>query len=129
MARATARAIASVRSNEPMPMLVPIAHAIQKRSLTRNVGATLRAAADATATSSRCDNGVIAAMHIRPGAIFAVIWIAWVVSWIVAAFWSSRTEKRVVTWETWRYGTFIVVGAFLLSHVTPRLLRETRLYH
>jgi protein-S-isoprenylcysteine O-methyltransferase Ste14 len=68
-------------------------------------------------------------MPIRPSAIFALIWIAWVVSWMVAAFWSNRTEKRLVTWETWRYGAIIVVGAFLLSHVTPRLLHEERLWH
>jgi protein-S-isoprenylcysteine O-methyltransferase Ste14 len=68
-------------------------------------------------------------MPIRPSTIFALIWIGWVVSWIVAAFWSNRAEKRLVTWETWRYGTIIVVGALLLSHVTPRLLHETRLWH
>jgi protein-S-isoprenylcysteine O-methyltransferase Ste14 len=68
-------------------------------------------------------------MHIRPSIIFAVIWIGWVVSWIVAAFWSGRTEKRVAIGRTWSYGVVIVIGAFLLSHVTPRLLRETRLWH
>jgi protein-S-isoprenylcysteine O-methyltransferase Ste14 len=68
-------------------------------------------------------------MHIRPLTIFAVIWIGWIISWIVAAFWSSRTEKQVVTWETLCYRTAIVVGALLLSHVTPRLLREMRLWH
>jgi hypothetical protein len=32
-------------------------------------------------------------MFIRPRAVFAVIWIGWIVSWMAAAFWSNRTEK------------------------------------
>ena len=38
---------------------------------------------------------------MRPSLIFAVIWIGWIVSWIAAAFWSARTEKRVATGPVW----------------------------
>jgi hypothetical protein len=36
-------------------------------------------------------------MPIRPSIIFAVIWLGWLVSWIVAGFWTNRTEKRAAT--------------------------------
>jgi protein-S-isoprenylcysteine O-methyltransferase Ste14 len=64
-----------------------------------------------------------------PSVVFAIIWIGWITSWIVAAFWSARTEKRVITWETWLYGALIVIGAILLFHSTRQLLGETRLWH
>jgi len=64
-----------------------------------------------------------------PSAIFAILWIGWIISWVVAAFWSARTEKRVMTWETWPYGALIVIGAILLFHSTRRLFGETRLWH
>ena len=67
---------------------------------------------------------------VRPGLIFAVIWLGWVVSWFAAAaFWSARTEKRAVTWENWVYRILLIAGAFLLLHATPRLLHEVRLWH
>jgi len=64
-----------------------------------------------------------------PTVAFGVIWIGWLLSWIVASFWSAQTEKRVTTWETWLYRALIVLGAVLLSHSTRRLLSETRLWH
>jgi protein-S-isoprenylcysteine O-methyltransferase Ste14 len=66
---------------------------------------------------------------MRPSIVFGIIWIGWIISWIVAAFWSARTEKRVTTWETWLFRAAIVLGAILLFHATRRLLGETRLWH
>ncbi len=66
---------------------------------------------------------------MRPGTLFAIIWLGWVVSWIAAAFWSAPTEKRVMRRETWLYGALTVLGAILLFHSTRRLLGETRLWH
>jgi protein-S-isoprenylcysteine O-methyltransferase Ste14 len=66
---------------------------------------------------------------MRPSLVFAIIWIGWIFSWIAAAFWAARTEKRVMTWETWLYRVLIVIGAILLFHSTQRLLGETRLWH
>ncbi len=68
-------------------------------------------------------------MIIRPGPIFATLWIAWVVSWLAAAFWSSRTAKRVVTWDVWAYRIAVVAGIVLLSHFTARRFAVPRLWH
>jgi protein-S-isoprenylcysteine O-methyltransferase Ste14 len=72
-------------------------------------------------------------MVIRPreafAVTFAVIWIAWIVSWILAAFWANRTEKRVVSWETVVYRIAILAGAVLLSPWAARRLHMERLWH
>ncbi len=72
-------------------------------------------------------------MIIRPRAFFAiawaVIWLAWLVSWIVAAFWANRTEKRVITWETWLYRLIILAGAVLAAPLTARRLHLQQLWH
>lgn len=38
---------------------------------------------------------------MRPGTLFGIIWSGWLVSWIAAAFWSARIEKRrrATTWD------------------------------
>jgi protein-S-isoprenylcysteine O-methyltransferase Ste14 len=60
-------------------------------------------------------------MFIRPRAVFAVIWIGWIVSWLAAAFWSNRTEKLALTWDTLLYRVVIVAGAVLMTPwATPR---------
>ncbi len=68
-------------------------------------------------------------MPIRPSEVFAVIWIGWVVSWLVAAFWSARTEKRAAGWDVWISRGLTLAGAVLLLHATRRMLSETRLWH
>jgi protein-S-isoprenylcysteine O-methyltransferase Ste14 len=68
-------------------------------------------------------------MPIRPSIIFAVIWLGWLVSWIVAGFWTNRTEKRAATWDVWVYRALIVAGAALLFDTTRRVLHEPRLWH
>lgn len=66
---------------------------------------------------------------MRPSLLFAVIWIGWIVSWMAAASWSARTEKRVTTWRTWASRAALILGALLLLHSTRRLLGEARLWH
>lgn len=68
-------------------------------------------------------------MMIRPGVIFAILWLAWIMSWIAASFWSARIEKRAATWEVWTYRLLLLAGAVLLAHSARRLLGETRLWH
>ena len=63
---------------------------------------------------------------IQPNQTFQVIWIAWVVSWIAASFWSGRTAKRATTCETWIYRTTIFVGAVLIAPWTA--LGESRIW-
>jgi protein-S-isoprenylcysteine O-methyltransferase Ste14 len=47
--------------------------------------------------------------------MFAVIWIGWIVSWMAAAFWTNRTEKLAVTWDTLLYRVCIVAGFVLMT--------------
>jgi protein-S-isoprenylcysteine O-methyltransferase Ste14 len=68
-------------------------------------------------------------MFIRPGAVFAVIWIGWIVSWMAAAFWSNRTEKLAVTWDTLLYRVCIVAGFILMTPWTSRPVLAVPLWH
>jgi protein-S-isoprenylcysteine O-methyltransferase Ste14 len=65
---------------------------------------------------------------IQPNQTFQVIWIAWVVSWIAASFWSGRTAKRVTTSETWIYRIIIFAGALLIAPWTARALGESPIW-
>jgi protein-S-isoprenylcysteine O-methyltransferase Ste14 len=74
--------------------------------------------------ASETHQGVI----IQPNQIFQVIWIAWVVSWIAASFWSGRTAKRVTTSETWIYRIIIFAGALLIAPWTAQALGESPIW-
>lgn len=50
-----------------------------------------------------------------PTKLLSLIWLAWVVSWVVAAFWSGRTKSHVPTLDSWIYRLPILIGAILLS--------------
>jgi protein-S-isoprenylcysteine O-methyltransferase Ste14 len=68
-------------------------------------------------------------MIIRPRAIFAVIWIAWFVSWLAAAFWASRTAKRAWSWDAAIYRVAILAGAVLATPWAARTLQMIPLWH
>jgi protein-S-isoprenylcysteine O-methyltransferase Ste14 len=68
-------------------------------------------------------------MIFGPRLAFGLIWLAWLVSWILAAFWANRTEKRAFTWQTVIYQIAILVGAALLSPWMERRLHMQRLWH
>jgi protein-S-isoprenylcysteine O-methyltransferase Ste14 len=68
-------------------------------------------------------------MFIRPGAVFAIIWIGWIVSWMAAAFWSNRTEKLALTWDTLLYRVCIVAGFILMTPWTSRRLLAVPLWN
>jgi len=59
--------------------------------------------------------------NVGPSVLFAVIWIGWLASWIAAAFWSARTEKRAVTSGVAVYRAAILAGAILLTPSTARM--------
>jgi hypothetical protein len=65
---------------------------------------------------------------IQPNQTFQVIWIAWVVSWIAASFWSGRTAKRATTCETWIYRATILAGAVLVAPWTAHALGESQIW-
>lgn len=59
----------------------------------------------------------------------ALIWLAWVVSWVVASFWSGRTKSHVRTSDSWRYRLPILLGAILLMPLTANFVGAMPLYH
>ena len=59
-----------------------------------------------------------------PTQLLALIWLAWLASWVAASFWSGQTKKHVMTLESGRYRIPILVGAILFIPVTGRLLGE-----
>ena len=64
-----------------------------------------------------------------PTKLLTIIWIAWVISWIVASFWSGRTKAHVPISEAWVYWLPIVLGSIMLLPVTEREFGARQLYH
>jgi protein-S-isoprenylcysteine O-methyltransferase Ste14 len=64
-----------------------------------------------------------------PTKLLALIWLAWVVSWVIASFWSGRTESHVRTRDSWQYRLPILLGAILLMPWTASALGVRPLYH
>jgi protein-S-isoprenylcysteine O-methyltransferase Ste14 len=50
---------------------------------------------------------------MRPGAVIVFLWLAWIVSWAVAAFWSDRAEKRASLGDEIAYRAVLLVGTLL----------------
>ena len=64
-----------------------------------------------------------------PTKLLALIWLAWVTSWVVASFWSGRTKTHVRTWNSLVYRLPILFGAIFLAPQTAQLLGEKQLYN
>lgn len=64
-----------------------------------------------------------------PTKLLSMIWLAWVISWIVASFWSGRTKAHVPISKAWVYWLPIVLGSIMLLPVTERVLGARQLYH
>lgn len=54
-------------------------------------------------------------MHLGTRAVFAIIWGAWVASWLVAAFWSARTQRRAGTPIELTYRILLGIGVLLMT--------------
>lgn len=54
-------------------------------------------------------------MDASPRLLFAIIWIGWLASWMTAAAWSSRAQKRAATAEVLIYRLLTLLGAVLLA--------------
>ncbi|HUC16936.1 MAG TPA: isoprenylcysteine carboxylmethyltransferase family protein [Acetobacteraceae bacterium] len=52
---------------------------------------------------------------MHPGQLLAGTWIVWVVSWIVAGFWSARTEKRATTGVELLHRAITILGFLLIA--------------
>ena len=53
-------------------------------------------------------------MNRSPEELVRIIWLAWLVSWIAAAGWSSRTQRRPGVGQETLYRLLTLVGASLL---------------
>lgn len=65
---------------------------------------------------------------MRPAVIFIAAWLAWGLSWLAAALWTARTERRAVTGQIWLYRLLILLGAVALYHRTSQFLGAERLW-
>ncbi len=63
-----------------------------------------------------------------PTQLLAAIWILWLISWVVASFWSGRTQKHVMTWDSQAYRLPILAGGILFTPWIEQLLGEKPLW-
>ena len=63
-----------------------------------------------------------------PTQLLAIIWICWVISWVVASFWSGQTQKHVVTSDCSTYRLPILAGAILFMPLDGKVLGEKPLW-
>jgi protein-S-isoprenylcysteine O-methyltransferase Ste14 len=49
-----------------------------------------------------------------PGRVILLLWLAWVISWVLAAFWRSRPEKRAGLGSALPYRIILILGYILL---------------
>ncbi len=68
-------------------------------------------------------------MSAGANGLFAVIWIAWLVSWMAAARWSGTTQKRAATWQARVYPVVMLVGVMLLMSWAAPALRGRPLWN
>ncbi len=61
--------------------------------------------------------------------LFAVIWIAWLASWMAAALWSGATQKRAASRRSRVYRVVMLAGAVLLMSWAVPALRGKPLWH
>ena len=50
-----------------------------------------------------------------PTELLALLWLAFLASWVGASFWQGRTKKQVMTLESQRYRLPILVGGILYT--------------
>jgi protein-S-isoprenylcysteine O-methyltransferase Ste14 len=64
-----------------------------------------------------------------PAQLLVVVWLGWAVSWTLAALWTGRTERRLVTWDGLASHFFIVAGGVMLSNWAAQKTGAGRLWH
>ena len=57
-----------------------------------------------------------------PTELLALIWLAFLTSWVGASFWQGRTKKQVMTLESQRYSLPILVGGILYTPWVAQIL-------
>jgi protein-S-isoprenylcysteine O-methyltransferase Ste14 len=68
---------------------------------------------------------------MHPALLFLSAWALWALSWLLAAGWTGRTEKRVsrAGSEVWLYRSLLTVGFVLLYYRVSEALGMHRLWH
>jgi protein-S-isoprenylcysteine O-methyltransferase Ste14 len=59
-------------------------------------------------------------LYYRPGLVLLNLWIAWGISWLAAAVWSSRAEKRVSLGEELWYRIVLFAGGLIFAIPSSR---------
>jgi len=57
-----------------------------------------------------------------PTELLALIWLAFLASWVGASFWQGRTQKQVMTLESQRYRLPILAGGILYTPWVAQIL-------
>ena len=57
-----------------------------------------------------------------PTELLALLWLAFLASWVGASFWQGRTKKQVMTLESQRYRLPILVGGILYTPFVAEIL-------
>jgi protein-S-isoprenylcysteine O-methyltransferase Ste14 len=65
---------------------------------------------------------------MRPGEVILALWLGWVVSWVIAALWSNRTEKRPAVNSEIRYRIPMLIGIALMFLSADRYEDTLRLW-
>jgi protein-S-isoprenylcysteine O-methyltransferase Ste14 len=68
----------------------------------------------------------MSAIYYHPGLVLFNLWGAWALSWLAAAWWSRRTEKRIVFRRELPYRAVLLIGGvlFFIPHDSRyRLMR------
>jgi protein-S-isoprenylcysteine O-methyltransferase Ste14 len=51
---------------------------------------------------------------MRPGIVILALWLGWLISWLLAALWTNRTERRPAIGAEIRYRIPMIIGALLM---------------
>jgi protein-S-isoprenylcysteine O-methyltransferase Ste14 len=65
---------------------------------------------------------------MRPGLVISALWVGFAVSWLAAALWSGKTEKRARIGEQIPYRLVLLIGAILLAVPAHRYVGPLRLW-
>jgi protein-S-isoprenylcysteine O-methyltransferase Ste14 len=66
---------------------------------------------------------------MRPGIVILALWLGWLISWLLAAMWSNRTEGRPAIGAEIRYRVPMIIGALLMFFPAHGYEGTLRLWH
>jgi protein-S-isoprenylcysteine O-methyltransferase Ste14 len=66
---------------------------------------------------------------MRPGTAIILIWLGWIISWLIAAGWSSRTESRPAVGPEIGYRIVMIIGALVMFVPAHGYEGPLRLWH